>query len=199
MRVVLRPASGSVKPKAHWSSPGDQPRHPARLLLRRALHDDRMRPEQVDVHGRGGGHAAAVACDLMHHDGGFGDAEARAAVFLRHGDAEPAGLRHRAMELARKDAVVVARQPVIVAELRDDGAHAFADRVAFVFSRQGPALRSCRLFLFVQIDASVFCAAFRCGMSTILPSMPSVPDARDWRRTPRRCGARGRSPASEGV
>ena len=29
---------------------GDQPRDPARLLLRRSLHDDRMRTEQVDVH-----------------------------------------------------------------------------------------------------------------------------------------------------
>ena len=113
---------------------GDQPRHPARLLLRRAVHDDRMRPEQVDVHRRRRGHAAAVACDLVHHDRGLGDAEAGAAVLLRHGDPEPAGIGHRAVELEREHAVVVAREPVVVVEPRDDGAHAFADRRVIVRS-----------------------------------------------------------------
>ena len=86
----------------------DQPRHPARLLLRRALHDDRMRPEQIDMNRGRRGHAAAMACDFMHHDGGLGDAEAGAAILLRHRDPEPARIRHRAMEFERKHAVVVA-------------------------------------------------------------------------------------------
>ena len=59
----------------------------------------------------------------LHHDRGLGDAEPRAAVFLRHGDAEPAALRDRLMERVRKPAVAVACKPILVveagAELRD--------------------------------------------------------------------------------
>ena len=69
-----------------------------------------------------------MAGDFMHHDRGLGHAEAGAAILLRHGDAEPAGVGHRAMKLERELAVVVARQPVIVTETRDDRAHAFANR-----------------------------------------------------------------------
>ena len=115
-----------------------------------------MRAEQVDVDRRGGGHAAAVAGDLVHHDRRLGDAEAGAAVFLRHGDAEPAGLRHRPVELVREHAVLVAREPVVVVESRDDGAHALADGVALVFGRQRPRLRH-RLFPEVR-RRRAFCA-----------------------------------------
>ncbi len=69
-----------------------------------------------------------MACNLMHHDGGFGNAEASAAILLGHGDAEPAGIRHRTMEFTGELAVLVARQPVLVVEARDDGANTFADR-----------------------------------------------------------------------
>jgi hypothetical protein len=44
-------------------------------------------------------------------------------IFLRHGDAEPAGVGHRAVEILREAAVLVLLQPVFVveagAELRD--------------------------------------------------------------------------------
>src|SRR6202012_200458 len=106
------------------------------LLLRRALYDDGMWAEQIDVNCRRRGHAAAMACDFMHHDRGFGDAEARAAIVFRHGDAEPACIRHRAMKFERKCAVVVARQPVIVAEPRYDRADAFPDRGMIVRWRE---------------------------------------------------------------
>ena len=152
---------------------GDQPRNPARLLLRRALHDDRMRPEQIDVHRRGRGHAAAMACDFMHHDRGLGHPEAGAAIFLRHGDAEPAGVGHRAMKLERKLAVVVARQPVIVAEARDDRAHAFANGRVIV--RRLELVGQCTHVTSSPAEASARFAAIRCGMSYILPSIPSVP------------------------
>ena len=152
---------------------GDQPRNPARLLLRRAVHDDRMRAEQVDVHRRGRRHAAAVAGDLVHHDRGLGHAEAGAAIFLRHGDAEPAGVGHRAMELERELAVVVARQPVIVAEARDDGAHAFANGRLIVSRLE--LVGQCTHVTSSPAEASARLAAIRCGMSYILPSMPSVP------------------------
>jgi hypothetical protein len=69
-----------------------------------------------------------MACDFVHHDGGLGDAEAGAAILLRHRDPEPARIRHCTMEFERKHAVVVASQPVVVAEPRHDGADAFPDR-----------------------------------------------------------------------
>ena len=67
-----------------------------------------MRAEQVDVDGRRRRHAATVARHLVHHDHRLGHAEAGAAVFLGHGDAQPAGIGHRAVELVRELAVVVA-------------------------------------------------------------------------------------------
>src|SRR6202023_436672 len=103
-------------------------RDPAPLLVVGPLHDDRMRSEQVDMHGGRRGHAAAMACHLVHHNGGFGDAETGAAILLGHGDAEPASIRHRAVEFARELTVLVARQPVFVVEARDHGANTFADR-----------------------------------------------------------------------
>src|ERR1700694_6172738 len=110
----------------------DQPRTPAGFLLRRALHDDGMRSEQIDMHRRRRRHSAAVACDFMHHDRGFGHAETRAAKFFRHRDAEPAGVGHRAMKLKWKYAVIVACQPVVVAEAGYDRADAFPDRAVIV-------------------------------------------------------------------
>jgi len=86
-----------------------------------------VRAEEVDVHRRAGGHAAAVMCDLVHHDGGLGDAERRAAEFLGHGDAEPAAFGHRAMKFKREPPVFVTGVPVPIVELRYDGAHALAN------------------------------------------------------------------------
>src|SRR4051794_36392654 len=174
----------------------DQPRNPARLLLRRSLHDDRVRSEQIDVYGRCGGHSAAMACDLMHHDRGLGHPKTGATILFRHCDAEPAGIGHRAVKLEWKLAVVIARQPVIVAKARDDRAYALANRRMVV----------CRLELIGQTahvtpssaEASARFAAIRCGMSYILPSMPSVP-ASGWAAkasTTRRACARS---ASDGV
>ena len=48
---------------------------------------------------------AARLGDRLHHDRRLGDAEARAAVVLRHGDAEPAVARHRLVKLVREAAV----------------------------------------------------------------------------------------------
>ena len=54
--------------------------------------------------------------DRLHQDRRLGDAEPAAAIFLRHRDAEPAGLGHRLVKLVRKAALGVLLQPVIVAE-----------------------------------------------------------------------------------
>ena len=107
--------------------PSDQPRNPSRFLVRRALDDDGMRPEQIDMHGRSRRHAAAMACDLVHHDCGFGHTKSGAAKLFRHSDAKPARLGHRPMKLKRKYAVIIARQPILVAEAAHDRANSFPD------------------------------------------------------------------------
>src|ERR1700687_790 len=176
----------------------DQPRDPARFLLRRALHDDGVRPEQIDMNRRSRGHPAPVASHFMHHDRGLGHAEARTAILLRHRDAEPARVSHRPMKFERKHAIIVARQPIVIAEACYDRAHAFSNCRVVI----------CRLELIDQqcthdvtsspTEASARFAAIRCGMSYILPSMPSVP-ASGWAAnaaTTRRACARS---VSDGV
>ena len=105
---------------------------PALALLGRAQHHDRVRPKQVDVHGGRRRHGAAVARHFVHHDRGFHDTQARATVLGRHRDAQPPGAGHRAVELTRKLAVRVAREPVVIAKRPHHGAHAFADRAVVV-------------------------------------------------------------------
>src|SRR5947208_15767963 len=77
---------------------------------------------------RSRGHCAAMTCDFMHHDRGFGHAETGTAVLLRHRDAEPTGVSHRPMKFERKDAVIVARPPTVIAEAAHDRATHFPDR-----------------------------------------------------------------------
>jgi hypothetical protein len=88
-----------------------------------------MRPKQIDVHRRCRRHAAAVAAHLVHHHGRFGNTEARAAMLLGHGDAEPAVVGHSAMKFFGKLPVFVARKPVFVVETGDDGANTLSDGV----------------------------------------------------------------------
>jgi hypothetical protein len=75
--------------------------------------------------GRSRGIAAATTPHRVHHDSGFGDAEARAAQLDRHGNAEPAAVGHRPVEFLREAGLPVAFAPVIVAkagaDLRDTG------------------------------------------------------------------------------
>ena len=67
----------------------------ALLLLLGAEHHDRVGPEDVEMDRRGALQGGAQFGHGLHHDRRLGDAEARAAIFLRHGDAEPAGIGHR--------------------------------------------------------------------------------------------------------
>ena len=64
----------------------------------------------------GAAHRGAGFGDRLHHDGGFGDAEAGAAIFLGHGDAEPVALGHGVEERVREDGVAIPFQPVGVVE-----------------------------------------------------------------------------------
>src|SRR5579871_1093664 len=68
----------------------------------------------------------------MHHDCRFGDAEARAAEFDRHGDAEKSALGHRLVELVREARLAIARRPVIIAEAARDFRDALGDRALLV-------------------------------------------------------------------
>ena len=55
--------------------------------------------------------------------------EAGTAIFLGHRDPEPARLGHRAMKFEREHAVIVTRQPVVIAEACYDRAHTFPQRL----------------------------------------------------------------------
>ena len=64
--------------------------------------------------GRGAGIARAGARDGLHHQRRFGQAEARAAIFLREGNAEPAARGHGITEFLRPVAGLVRLRPVII-------------------------------------------------------------------------------------
>ena len=68
-----------------------------------------------------------MAGHLMHHDRRFGHAQTRAAIGFRHGDAEPAGIGHGAVKLTRKDPVLIACQPIVIAKPGHNRAHPLAD------------------------------------------------------------------------
>ncbi len=96
----------------------NQGRQHAALLRVGAEHHDRLQAEDIDVHGGSARHGGAGFGDRLHHDGRLGDAEARAAIGFRHGDAEPSRLRQRSVQLMRKIAGAVLREPIGVVELR---------------------------------------------------------------------------------
>ncbi len=111
--------------------PGDQRRQHAPLLLLVAEHHDGVEPEDVHVQRRGARHAGAELRDGLHQDRRLGDAEARAAVFLRDADAEPAVIGKGAMKVVREAAFLILAEPVIVAEPRADALDRIADRLLF--------------------------------------------------------------------
>ena len=111
---------------------GDHRRQHAALLRLGAEHDDRVEAEDVQVDGRGARHAGAELGHRLHQDRGFGDAEAGAAIFFRHGDAEPVGLGHRGEEGVREGRGPVALQPVSIVEAGAELQHLVADLLLFV-------------------------------------------------------------------
>jgi hypothetical protein len=91
------------------------------------MHHDGVEAEDVDVNGRGAGHRGTGFGDRLHQDSGFGDAEAGAAVFLGHGDAEPVALGHGGEERVGEGGGAVAFQPVVVAEAGAEAQDLLAD------------------------------------------------------------------------
>ena len=108
--------------EAGFFAPGDEGGEEAAFLFVGAVDDDGLEAEDVDVDGRGAGHAGAGLGDGLHHDGGFGEAEAGAAVFLGHADAEPAAGGEGCVKCGGEAGALVVGAPVVVAEI---GADAF--------------------------------------------------------------------------
>ena len=113
--------------KAGLFRAGDQWRQKAALLLVAAKDDNRVQSENVHMDRRGAAEPRAQLGDRLHEYRGLGDAEPAAAVIRRHGDAEPPGLGHRPVKFVRKAALVVFREPVIVAEPRAEPQHRCPD------------------------------------------------------------------------
>src|SRR3546814_1351942 len=62
--------------------------------------------------------------------------EARADIFLGHGDGETAAVGHRAVKILRELACIDAVEPIFIVERRADGANALAKRVEILFGRK---------------------------------------------------------------
>ncbi|KAG0744167.1 hypothetical protein G6F24_016119 [Rhizopus arrhizus] len=93
---------------------GDQRLQPSRTLLVAAEHDDRVQAEDIHMDGGRTGKPRARGRDGLHHQCGFGHAQSGAAVFLRHGDAQPAVARQVGVQRLGKAAFAVAFQPVFI-------------------------------------------------------------------------------------
>ncbi|MCY1535989.1 hypothetical protein D9M68_714240 [compost metagenome] len=106
----------------------DQRLQPAAALLVGAEHDDGVQAEDVHMDGRSAGKARAGGGDGLHHQRGFGHAQAGAAVLLRHGDAQPAVARQVGVQRFREAAFAVALQPVFVGIAVTDAGDGIAQR-----------------------------------------------------------------------
>ena len=100
--VVSSPASRLGHGEAGLLAAGDQRLQPSRTLLVAAEHDDRVQAEDIHMDGGRTGKPRARGRDGLHHQCGFGHAQSGAAVFLRHGDAQPAVARPGRRAAARE-------------------------------------------------------------------------------------------------
>ena len=99
----------------------------ALLLLLGTEHHDRIGPEDIEMDRRGALQRRARFGDRLHHDRGLGDAESGSAVLFRHGDTQPPGIGHGAVEILGEAAVLVLLQPVFAVELGAQLADAVLD------------------------------------------------------------------------
>src|SRR5690606_26427787 len=117
------------------------------LLLVGTKDNDRVRPEDIDMNGRGGRHPARRLGDLMHHQRGFGQAKARSAIFFRPGDAEPARFRHGGMKIEWKFARAVSLAPVIIIKTGAERRDILNDGLLFIGQREVHLFLPCYSFL----------------------------------------------------
>ena len=118
---------GLGDPKGDLLLPLHQVRQPALLLRVGAEQQNGMGAKQVDLNGGGRGHTAAAIAYRVHHHRRLGHAEVLAAKFLRHGNTQPAPLRHGPVKLLREIAVLVPGAPVLVREFPAHLPDALAD------------------------------------------------------------------------
>ncbi len=113
----------------------DERRQKAPLLLLAAELHHRVQAEDVHVQRRCAAEPGARLGDRLHHGGGLADAEAGAAVFFGHGDAEPAVARDGGVELLGETALAVALEPIGVAEPGTEPLDGVADAAPLVAER----------------------------------------------------------------
>ena len=101
---------------------GDQLRQHAPALLVRAVLDDGLGAENVEMDRGTAAHPGTGLGHRLHQDRRLDNAEPRAAELLRHGDAEPSAFRHGAVEVVRELALRIAVAPIVEIE---SGAKAF--------------------------------------------------------------------------
>ena len=116
----VQPGVGLGHGKAGLVLASDQRRQHALLLRVAAEHHHRMQAKDVHVHRRRARQAGAGGGDGVHHQRRLGDAQAGAAVGFGHGDAQPAGVGQRAVEVVGKAPLTVLAQPVVGVERRAD-------------------------------------------------------------------------------
>ncbi|MNY14230.1 hypothetical protein D3C86_1473990 [compost metagenome] len=114
--------------KAGFLAAGDQRLQPAAALLVAAKHHDGVQAEDIHVDGGRAGEAGARGGDGLHHQRGFGHAQAGAAILLRHGDAQPAVAGQVGVQRFREAALAVALEPVFVGVAVADAGNGVAQR-----------------------------------------------------------------------
>jgi len=95
-------------------------------LLRAVLHD-RVHAKDRQMHCGRAVHRRPRCGDFLEYERRLGDAAPAAAIDLRNGDADPARLCERTVELPRKAMIGVAARPVLVGEVGADLAHRGTD------------------------------------------------------------------------
>ena len=90
----------------------DQGWQQALFLFIRAMHYNRIGAEDIDMHGGAARKSRPRFGDGLHHQRSLDHAQARAAIFFRHGDAQPSAIRQILDEVLRKFAIRIAGQPI---------------------------------------------------------------------------------------
>ena len=129
MCVVSGPGVGLGDPERDVQRPVGDVGQVLLLHLLAAVDDHRVHAEHREVQRRRAVHAGAGRGHLLEHRRRLADALPAAAVALRDGDADPAALGHRRVELAGEPVLLVARRPVVVVEAAADGPDGLADRI----------------------------------------------------------------------
>ncbi|MNY23978.1 hypothetical protein D3C86_1576660 [compost metagenome] len=120
----LRLQVGGIEPRVRLGHgeaglflPGDQRRQRGRLLGLGAEHHHRVQAEHVHVDGGRAGESRPGRRHGLHDQRRLGNAEPRATVLLRHGNAEPARAGHRLVKRLGKLMALVQPGPVVGAEV----------------------------------------------------------------------------------